>query len=329
MSKIKKIYGSVIQYVFMLVLVSAGSMNLLTSVTAQSNEQAGGSGLNISPTRTELRIEKGSSNTLNVIVKNISGTDIIAKAVIDDFESDNETGDPRYIIDAKEQLPTSLKPFISGVADIELKKDEQKTVEYQIRIPEDASAGAYYSAIRYTAIPKSITEQKNFQVTLTASVGSLVLIEVPGEITEKIQLRSVRGYSGDKGGSFFTKRPDKIGVEVKNVGNTFSKPFGTVEVTNIFGKKVHSYEINNVNPRSNVLPASTRIFKDEVKGLTSIGRYTITANVSYANGGEVLTSKSSFWIVPMWLLVLLAILLLAVLVGGNTLYSKRFGSKRK
>ncbi len=325
MSKVRRLLYSLLSGVF--IVLFSGS-----AVLAQIPDgQTPGSGLNITPTRNELRIEPGKLDKIQITLTNVSGGDITAKVFVNDFESDNDTGEPRLITDPARSLETIIKRFLVGVGDIPLAKDEQKNFDIPVEIPLGTAPGAYYGVIRYAAVPKNAgtPDEGQQQVSLTASVGSLVLIEVPGDITEQLQLRSIKIYNDKKAGNLFTRKPSQIGIEVKNAGNTFSKPFGTVNVTDIFGKKIHSYEINNTNPRANVLPNSTRIFRDDLKGLGVVGRYTVTASVSYANGSEVLTSKASFWIIPIWVVVVLFVLLSAIIFGTKLLYDKRFKRSKK
>lgn len=103
-----------------------------------------------------------------------------------------------------------------------------------------------------------------------------------------------------------------MGVEVKNLGNGFVKPFGTVEIRDMFGNETYIYQLNNANPRSNILPSSSRLFKNPIKNIDKIGRYTATASVTYGSGSEVLISKKTFWYVPDWLV-------LAIVIGFTVL----------
>ncbi len=325
MSAVWRVKVSVLTFilVFMAVLVPA--------LHAQDipNDDPAGSGLNITPTRSELRVERGKVDVVSVSLKNVSGTDIIAKVFINDFESDDVSGEPRLITDPNRELATSIRRFLVGVTDVELAKDEQKTFDIPVQIPEDASPGAYYGVVRYVASPKAAGASDAGQVSLTASVGTLVLIEVPGDIQEQVQLRGVKIFAKAKESTLFTRVPDQIGIELRNTGNTFSKPFGTVSVKNMFGKTVHTYELNDSIPKANVLPNSTRLFKDSLQGVNTPGRYVVTANISYANGGDILTGTKTFWLVPLWLIIVLVVLLLALVGGSKILYDKKFSRKKR
>lgn len=293
-------------------------LSFIPNVLAQSG--SGGSGLSVSPTRTELRINPGGSDVVRINLRNVTGGDITAKAFINDFEPDNASGEPRIVLNSKEASPTSIKNFLAGVGDVQLKQGESKTFDVTVVVPADTAPGAYYGVIRYAAVPLGNDAPEPGQVSLTASVATIILIEVAGDIHEQVELNSVRIYSKDKSAGLFTKRPDQIGVEVTNKGNGFARPFGTVSVRNPFGKQAVNYEVNDTEPRGNVLPGSSRIFKNNIKGINWPGRYKVTASISFGNGGEVLIRKASFWYLPLWFIVLV---LLALFGAAALIYKIR------
>jgi len=318
----------------MLTLAIAG-----THVVAQDTGDAGGSGISLSPTRTELSILPGANDEVIITVRNVTSGPIVARPVINDFVADNETGDPRLLLEEVEESAASIRGFLGALEDIQLEPGESVDVTVPINVPENAFAGGYYGAVRYQAIPVGQESQGDGQVSLTASVASLVLIEVPGDIDQKVIVDYVQAYLGDSRGSLFTKKPDFVGAAISNQGGSFVKPFGKVSVSNTRGNEIFSYELNNLTPRGNVLPDSTRVFKDrlvntetrtvngeeetvESSPITWPGRYTISADISYGNGGEIFTVNSSFWYIPAWLIIVLAAVVIALFVGGFFLYRK-------
>jgi hypothetical protein len=292
------------------------------------SQQPTGSGLSISPTRTELRIDAGGTDVVKINLRNVTNGNIIAKAFINDFESDNETGEPRIIIEENSQNPTSIKPFLKGVTDVELAAGESKSFDIPVEIPGDAAPGAYFGIVRYAAIPVG-SEPTPGQVSLTASVSTIVLIEVPGDIRQQIQVREALVYRKGIAGTFFTSKPEETGVRVINQGNGFVKPFGTVTVDNPLGKQVQQYELNNSDPRANVLPNSGRVFRSGIEGISTPGRYVLTAHVSFGNGGETLTVRKAFWYLPWWFILLIVIFVIIVGLGVFWVQKRiRGGSKR-
>lgn len=309
-----------------LILVASVALFAVMQVKAQDTS---GSGLSVSPTRTELKIERGKTDIVEINIRNVTQGQIIAKPLVSDFESDDATGEPRLYFDAAKRNSASISKFVNGLTDVTLEPGEDKNLTYTINIPQDAVAGGYYGAIAFRAVPANQVGPESGQVALTANVASLVLIEIPGDITEQIQLKGIKVLKGNKEASFFTGVPSKIAIGVQNNGNSFSKPFGTVSITDMSGKRVHSYELNNSTPRNNILPKTSRTFTDDIKGVKKPGRYTVTADISHGSGGEVITQKVSFWYMPVWLIITLLVLLGAVIGGAYYLYRKQFGKKSK
>jgi len=81
------------------------------------------------------------------------------------------------------------------------------------------------------------------------------------------------------------------------------------------GKVIFTSEVNNTQPRGNVLPDSIRKFSIPVKGLSSFGRYTISGNFGYGSNGQLITASSTFYIIPIPVLVFLIILVVVIIVG--------------
>lgn len=317
-------------------LITAMLLGYLGSTTAQ---EGGGSGVSVSPTRTELPILPGDSEEVTISVRNITSADIIARPVLNDFEADGDGGSPR-LLGPDEESAQSLAGFIKGLEDVRLAPDESKDVTFTVDVPQEAFPGGYYGAIRFQAIPLTESgEESPGQISLTASVASLLFIEVPGDILEDVQVDFVKAYVGENTGSIFTSRPDFAGVSITNNGGSFIKPFGPVRVENFSGDTILTYEVNNQQPRGNVLPDSTRIFRDQllVEETTTIngeetteqynpirwpGRYKITADISYGNGGEIFTVSSTFWYIPSWLIIVLVIVVASLIGLGFFLYKK-------
>lgn len=303
---------------------------LLSIVPVQAQQGPSGSGLSISPTLSEYTLKPGQADKLDITLKNVTINDITAQSFINDFKADNTTGSPQIITDTTKISPNSIRKFIIGLDDVPLRVQEQKKITLAIQIPKDTPPGAYFGVIRYKAVPAGLNAPKEGEVALSASVGTIVLITVPGNLKEQVQLSDLHIYSGRSTGTFFFSKPTDVGVEVRNLGNGFAKPFGTVEVTKLFGDKtVYTYQINNTNPRGTVLPSSSRIFKNPIKNINQVGHYTVTASLTYGSGSDVLVLKKAFWYVPGWLVAVIgAGLLILLLLTYRAYWRYRQGVKR-
>jgi hypothetical protein len=226
---------------------------------------------------------------------------LLRSPFINDFESDNQSGTPRLIVDTTKHSPRSIQSFTSGLTDVSLAPGQSQNVTLTVRVPQTASPGGYYGALRYAAVPQNVPQNTaERQISLTASVATLVLIEVNGPVTESLNFQSLQVIrNSDPGTFFFGKAPDHIAISLKNGGNGFSQPIGRVTI-NKGKKQVYSYEFNtnNAGLHSTILPNSTRTFTDPIKNVTSFGHYKIMASLAYKQGGATITLTKSFWVIP-------------------------------
>ncbi|PID31878.1 hypothetical protein CR970_03310 [Candidatus Saccharibacteria bacterium] len=300
---------------------------------AQEASNQSANGYRISPIRSELTIEKGKRETLQVSVENPTQSPAQVKAVVNNFVAgDDEGGVPRLLLDNEAEQPKNdFRSLIaSELGELSLGAGERKSVDVEIAVPEDASAGGYYGAIRF--LPATSADEST--VGLVASVGSIVLVTVPGDLTEKVsleQMSAAQEANPDefKAKSFITSGPVYSQVRLKNTGDIHVKPFGRVEVKNMFGKVVASYELNGTDPRSNILPGTIRAFNDKLEEQKWLGRYTITANIGYSQGsGDIISAQTSFWYIPKWAAIVLVVLLVAIVAGVYLLVRRMNGRSR-
>jgi hypothetical protein len=329
---------------FLASILTAALMLVALPINAQEGNGSSGSGLRVSPTRSELSLIPGDSREILQTVRNVTQNAVTVEPVLNDFESDGVTGEPLLIGDPNNVSAYSLREFIDVPEPFDLESGEEREVTISVSVPESASPGAYFGTVLYRATPQG--SQGDGQVALIASVGSLVLLEVPGDITEKIQINDISAYLGETAGSLFTKKPEKVGVEIENLGNSFSQPFGKVAVKDWRGNDVFLYELNDTTPRGNILPSSTRLFLNElfnvevktVNGVEEIektspikwpGRYTIVGNISHGSTGEIFTVESSFWFIPVWMIVVIAALVVGLIFGAVFMYRKYISKSTK
>lgn len=279
----------------------------------------GGGGLQVSPTKTELTVAPGESETFNVQITNVTSAPLTAKPEAFDFEPQDD-GSPKLITQENaSKSSASIKGFLGGLQSQKLAAGEKTTFNLTVSIPKGQAAGSYYGVILFNAVPEgqeqTANETTGGKVALSASVGHIVLVQVPGDVTDKMQLVNVvarrKVDNNITTGSIFSAVPNQLQITVRNTGNSILRPFGNVVVEK-GGKQVAGYQINASDPKATVLPNSNRIFTDELKDLKGFGRFTITANVAYGNGGDILTQKLNVWVVPVWLGVSIGVGVLAL-----------------
>jgi hypothetical protein len=307
MSTYKRILGALTAAVVMAAAVAQ-------PVLAQSNPA---SGLRISPTRAEVTAEASSTAEAKFNIKNVTGGRVTMKAKLNDFDPQDD-GSPKPLKE-NETNAASIRSFITLPGDVVLEPDEALDVVIPIIIPVGQAPGSYYGVVLFQGVPLVEGEAPG-QVSLTGSVGGIVLVSVPGEVKESMQLVSVKAGRLTPGqtnevrlSNVFAQPFDRVQVRVKNTGNSFLKPFGKVTVTDWRDKVVGSYEMNDTDPKANVLPNSQRVFTDTIKDIKTPGRYTVSAGIAYGQGGDVLTQQITVWYLPIWVVVV-AVLVIAAAV---------------
>lgn len=276
----------------------------------------GGNALKVSPVRTDLSLDPGTSQTIQLFVSNLTSVPTTLHAAINDFvASTDETGKPNVILDENQYAPThSLKQFVAPIKNFTVAPNATVTINATINVPKTAAGGGYFGAIRFQAANPGGEKVLN----LSASVGSLILLKVNGEITEKMSLASFDVRHKNKPATMYSSSKELINViRFQNTGNVQLDPFGKVIVKR-FGKQVASYEVNNKAPRGTVLPDSIRRFEVKLDKLSSFGKYTLVGNFGYGTTGQLVTGKVVFYVIPLTLVLLavggLVVLLLLIFV---------------
>jgi hypothetical protein len=288
---------------------------------AGSSATTPGQGLEISPPVVELTANPGQTVTTNIRIRNVASGELITKGKADDFGAGSgEDGKPQFLFDEVGATRYSLKYWVQSVPDLRLAPQELKTAAITIKVPANAEPGGHFGVVRFTAVPPDV---QGTGVALSASVGTLVLLRVAGSVTDSLSLASFTTSQGGQSGSFFEHGPVAFTVRLKNAGSVHEKPQGTIDVTNVFGKKVDSVQVNGMG--GNVLPDSIRRFDQELSKKSLFGHYTAKLNLSYASGAKKLSSQVSFWVIP-WKLILLVLVGLVVLGFLIRLGLKRYNA---
>ncbi len=180
-------------------------------VTAQNDPASNpSSGLRVSPTRAELTVEQGSSETARFTVTNVTGGRIVVRSEVNDFSA-NIDGSIQLQQEGAAPTANSIKPFVSALPDKELQSGESFDAEIPVNVANGTAPGAYYGAMLFQAVPITEGEEDPGQVALSGSVGALILVQVPGEITEKMSLISLRAGREVKVGEDQTEfRPNNL-----------------------------------------------------------------------------------------------------------------------
>ena len=282
--------------------------------SAQGNR---GQGLEISPPLLQVDTDPGKTVKLEVRVRNVTQEPLLVKIQTNDFTAGGEDGNPKLLLEAGEQSPYSLKEWINTITEVTLNPGEQKPITIILDVPIDASPGGHYGVVRFTGTPPGLEDSG---VSLSASIGALMLVKVSGNIQEQAKIAELyaQNQKGQKR-SLFEYGPLDLITRIQNTGNVHVKPSGTIRVTNLYGREVQSLNFNQSG--GNVLPASTRKFSNILDKKLLLGRYKMQADIVYGAESTIISGSTYFWVIP-YKLILIALALIALLVFAIKRYNK-------
>ena len=284
--------------------------NIASAETTSST--ASGQALEIAPPVINLTADPGQTITAQISLRDISTSSLIVSNEINDFIAQGETGNPKILLEGDEVSPYSLKGWINPLGSLTLKPKEIRSIPITIKVPADAAPGGYYGVIRFTGTPPDLD---GTGVSLSASLGSLILLRVNGAATENMDLKEFSLNVSNKTGTFFESTPINFVVRLENTGNVHEQPVGKATITDMFNNKIAIVNINL--QKRNVLPKSIRKFTETLDSRTIgnkilFGRYKADLTITYGTGSKIITDSITFWVIP-YRLIALAI---AALVGG-------------
>ncbi len=282
-------------------------------------QQLPGQAFEISPPVVELKADPGESVNFNLKFRNITTTALKITSEVNDFVARGEDGQPRLLLDSSEQSSFTLAAYVRSIPNFKLEPQEQKVVKIFIDVPKDASPGGHYGVVRFTGTP--VTLGNASAVALNASLGSLVLLNVSGDVKESLSFIEFSTSQNGVNKHLFEQGPLTFSERFQNTGNVHVKPVGAVRVTNLFGQEVAKLDMNDNG--GNILPDSIRRFEQTFSKRFMFGKYKAEASAYYGQNNQLLTQTLTFWVIP-YRAIGIAIAILFLLVLGARLLLARY-----
>jgi hypothetical protein len=276
----------------------------------------GGQALEIGPPILNLSANPGQTLKASVSLRDISGGSLIVTNQINDFVAGGEDGTPKIILDSTGPNPYSIRDWITPVPQILLKTREIKIVPITINVPKNASPGGYYGVVRFTGTPPDL---KGSGVSLSASLGALILLKVNGVAKESLTIEQFFANDGGNPGSLFEAAPIKFVTRLTNSGNIHEEPSGVVTISDMFNNTVATLPVNQ--PPHDILPGSIRRFEDTTLDSSNIGNkilfglYHAKLDVTYGADKKTASTEIRFWVIPYKAILAIVIGLVALFFG--------------
>lgn len=268
-------------------LALATAFSLSPAANAQS-QPGSGQALEIAPPLITLSGNPGQTVKTEISLRNISNSSLVVRGQINDFQAAGEDGTPKIILeDTGEENPYSLKSWISPLSAATAAPKQIRKIPVTIRIPANAAPGGYYGVVRFTGTPP---ELEDTGVSLSASVGSLVLLTVNGNAKQQMGVTEFSATKDGKTGTLFESTPLNFVLRMKNEGNVLEQPAGSAKVKDMFGNDVATLNFNQ--PPRYVLPGSVRKFDSPldssvIGNKVLFGRYTADLTMTINNNLNV------------------------------------------
>lgn len=292
--------------------------------------------LTISPPRLELKGNPGEIIKENLTLTNDKDVSQQFFLSFENFEAQGESGDPSFV-PAEEGLGT----WMNADPMVTLAPGESKIVPFTINIPKNAEAGGHFASIFWGTSPSM---KGGGQVSVSAKVGTLILLSVSGDIKEEAGLLSFNTLNNI---FWYKTLPVSFEYRFKNDGNDRIKPVGKAVIRNTLF--IPTEKINPNVTSGNILPGSTRKYnfewieykrpdgyisregalgkywenvKYEWKNF-AVGLYSTKLKLEYGTQGQKVSKVVFFFVFP-WELVIVMLLVIGIVFFGGKKLLRRY-----
>lgn len=242
-------------------------------------------GLALSPPTFELSANPGDNLENSIRVENLTETPMKVLVQKRNFTAMGEEGAVNL---TEEEDTFSLASWITVTpAEAEMPAKGTMTFTFRTAVPLNAEPGGHFGSIIFRIGGQSNPQQSG--AVVAQELGALVLVRIAGKTTEKAVLES---FVPKK--KLWEHGPVEFEIRVKNEGNVHIKPAGVITITNLFGRKVATF---NVDPR-NVLPGAIRKSTTVWDKKFLFGKYTASLALNYSTQGKVLAGLTTFFGFP-------------------------------
>lgn len=280
----------------------------------------------VGPGKTEVFLDPGQITTREISITNRTGRTAQFRVTVEDFKG-TRTGETPLVLMGAEKGPYSLMDYLKPeVTEFTLNHGQKIILPLEINIPADSEPGGRYGAALISLVPLPLEPgaepgEAKGQIRLVARVASLFFVKVKGPVDESGFLKAFRMADGK---TIYEKGPFSFELLFENNGNIHLMPYGTVEIKNIFGKKIGEIEAEAWFAMPDSL--RSRVLNFNVKWL--FGRYTATAKINRGYQDIVDVKSISFWVLP-WQIVVPIIVGIILLIAFCLWFVAKFEIRAK
>jgi hypothetical protein len=228
--------------------------------------------LEISPLKDFYSLEPGQNQIGQLFIRNGSSISLKIKPRVVSFTTIDDAG----TLQIEEG---DFNEFVSvPISVFELVPGQKRQISYEVRAPSNAVGGNYF-AILFATEPL----EKEDGTLVSGEVGSLIFLEVLGEIKHEVEIKSFNVKKINWNEPLFE-------ALLANTGNTHVTPFGEIVILNWRGKEKDDIIVNYPT----ILPGKERKMSFE-PNRNLFGKYTAKFNIIDENW-ELVSEEKVFWV---------------------------------
>ena len=256
--------------------------------------------LQVSPSKQQLGgLEPGEVREGSFKVQNIGAGAFDFKVYASSYEVKGENYDP--VFDGAKDGLKIANWFTFSQDTGHLESDTEVTINYTIRVPQNAPGGGQYGAIMVETV-KENDDKSNIQAI--SRVGMVIYSHINGEINRCTRILE------NKLPSFLFNPPIFGETRVENCGNVDAELSVSLKVFPFFSNE--EIYTNEEKPTTlNTLPATKRYHKELWTNSPAIGIFNVEQVIKY--GSETKTERKLVIVCPVWLIVLIVLFILSVI----------------
>lgn len=262
-------------------------------------------GLTVSPLRTELTIDPGTSQDKTLTLSNTNNHPIVVHLSTEEFSVINQQYDYAFNVE------TQLIKWVTFTPDmLNLAVGETKTVTFRISVPLSAEPGGRYLSLFATTDAGSVTDG----ITSRQRIASLVYATVNGDVSRSGHLVSLNT-------PWITTGPSTWSAALQNTGTTHYSSRYNIVVRPLYG----SDEITGANGSALILPGTIRLISDTLPLPQLPGIYKIVFTIGLGDTPAQVETKYIVYLPP----VAIIMLLFGLILVGSLVSEYRSRKKKK
>jgi hypothetical protein len=231
----------------------ATSVSAAPSKTAQAKQT-----IDVAPAYTEIEISKPEEQkTIGISYTNNTSSPISLDLKAIDFRQEPDTGVIQFIGESTETYNYSLVSYMSlETTQFELAPGEKKIIKIVITNRDDLRPGGHYAAIVATLVQDTKEKQ-----AISPALSALFLLRKTGGEQYNLSLTNTNWPD-----TVVFSYPKILDLEFQNQGNIHVTPYGTINIYDLWNRKLAKGIINNAS--RSVFPETRRTLSSQIQLVT-------------------------------------------------------------